>query len=81
MITEQELEQLGFTLIRTEGDKKVFINKSDGNRDEIIYFGSLIESIRQISIENNCGQFYFIGWLKNKKDLTKVLNWTGVSYK
>lgn len=81
MIKKRDLRQLGFTLIRTDENKKVFINESDDSRDEKIYFGGLFENKRQISIENNCGDFYFKGWLESKEDLTKVLDWILVSYK
>lgn len=81
LITEQDLEQLGFTLIHTDENKKVYINESEYSRDEKIYFGELFDNKRHIAIENNCGDFYFKGWLENKNDLIKVLEWTLVFYK
>ena len=69
----KDLELLGFEFLEKEGDKDVYINKSEFNRDEKIYLGKIKDDLRYVVIENNCGQFYFMGWLKNKKELKKLL--------
>ena len=61
-------------------EKSVFINESKCSRDEKIYFGELFENKRYIAIENNCGDFYFKGWLENKKELEKLLNQVCVGF-
>lgn len=80
VLTEKEVELLGFMFFKTEEDKSVFINNSKFSRDEKIYFGEIFEDKRYIAIENNCGQFYFMGWLKNKKELKKILQQVGVGF-
>lgn len=79
-ITQKKIESIGFVFIRKDGDKLLFLNKSPFNRDEKIYLGSEYESLRYVAIENNCGQFYFMGWLKNNKELKKVLKQVGVEF-
>ena len=73
ILNRDDLESIGFVYLKKEGGKYVFINESKNNRDEKIYFGEFYENKRYIAIENNCGQFYFMGWLKNKKELKKLL--------
>ncbi|MBE7649147.1 hypothetical protein [Tenacibaculum finnmarkense] len=80
MVTEKNIESIGFVFLKKEEGKRVFINKSKFNRDETIHFGEIKGELRYIVIENNCGQFYFMGWLKNKKELKKLLKQVGVSF-
>ena len=75
-----KLEILGFVFLEKEGDKDVYLNKSEFNRDEKIYLGKIKDDLRYVVIENNCGQFYFMGWLKNKKELKKLLKQVGVGF-
>ena len=70
----EDIEILGFVLFKKINEKSVFINESKFSRDEKIYFGERFENKRYIAIENNCGDFYFKGWLENKKELEKLLN-------
>jgi hypothetical protein len=81
MLTTKNVKSLGFVFLEKRKEKLSFINESDKNRDEKIYFGELIENKRYIVIENNCGQFYFMGWLKNKKELKKILEQVGIFFK
>jgi hypothetical protein len=78
MLTTKKLESLGFVFLKKEGYKSVFINDCHANRGEKICFGEIYEDKRYIAIENNCGQFYFMGWVKNKKELKKILKQVGV---
>ncbi len=80
ILNREDLESIGFVYIKKEGGKYVFINESKKNRDEKIYFGEMYKDKRYIVIENNCGQFYFMGWLKNKKELKKLLNQVLISF-
>jgi hypothetical protein len=76
MITEEQVKDLGFEFLEMDGDKKVFLNESENNRDERIYLGKN----DYVVIENNCGIFYFMGWLKNIKELKILLKQVGVEY-
>jgi hypothetical protein len=76
MITDREVEGLGFKFLGIEEGKRKFINISKNNRDEQIYFGRE----NYVAIENNCGDFYFMGWLKSIEELKKLLNQVGVYY-
>lgn len=80
MLTTKNVESLGFVFLKKDGNKDMFINESILNRDEKIYFGEIYEDKRYIAIENNCGQFYFMGWLKNKKELKKILEQVGIGF-
>ncbi len=75
-----DVESIGFVFLKKEEGKYVFINKSKNNRDEKIYFGEIYEDKRYIVVENNCGQFYFRGWLKNRKELKKILKQVLISF-
>lgn len=78
-LDEQDIIDLGFEQIETRPHlKKEFINNKEFGRDEKIYFGEFFDKRRYIAIENNCGQFYFMGWIKNKSELEKVLEQVGV---
>jgi hypothetical protein len=76
MLTRKNIKSLGFVCL----EKDTFINESPNNRDEKIYFGEIYQNKRYITITNNCGQFYFMGWLKNKKQLKRLFEQVGVSY-
>jgi predicted nucleic acid-binding Zn finger protein len=76
MITQEQLKELGFEFLEMDGDKKVFLNESKNNRDERIYIGKN----NYVVVENNCGIFYFMGWLKTKKELKRILKQVGVEY-
>ena len=80
ILKTDDLESIGFVYMKKECGKDVFINKSKDNRSEKIHFGELYENKRYIAIENNCGQFYFMGWLKNKKELKKLLKQVLISF-
>ena len=73
-LDKKDIESISFKYLKKDGDKSKFINKSTYNRDEKIYLGKRYENKRYVVIENNCGQFYFMGWLKNIKELKTVLN-------
>ena len=73
-LTKKDLESISFKYLKKDGDKSKFINKSTYNRDEKIYLGKRYENKKYVAIENNCGQFYFMGWLKNIKELKIILN-------
>lgn len=78
-LDEQDILDCGFEQIDTKSYlKKEFINNKEFGRDEKIYFGEFFDNRRYIAIENNCGQFYFMGWLKNKIELEKALKQTNV---
>jgi hypothetical protein len=78
-LNEQDVLDCGFEQIDTKSYlKKEFINNKEFGRDEKIYFGEFFDNRRYIAIENNCGQFYFMGWLKNKIELEKALKQTNV---
>lgn len=79
-LCEKDIESLGFIFLKYENSKIVFINNSIFNRDEKIHFGELYQDKRYIVIENNCGQFYFMGWIKNKEELEIILNQTCVNF-
>lgn len=79
-LTQKEVESLGFVFFEKKESKSVFLNNDKSSRDERIYFGELFEGKRYIAVENNCGQFYFMGWIKNKKELKKVLSQVGVCF-
>ena len=80
MLIEKNIESIGFVFLKNEEGKRVFINTSKFNRDETIHFGEIQGELRYIVVENNCGQFYFMGWLKNKKELKKLLKQVSVSF-
>lgn len=73
-LDEDDLFKTGFQFLDSREGKLRFINE----RDEKIYFGDFYKELRYIVIENNCGQFYFMGWLKNKNELQKVLKQVGI---
>ena len=73
-LDEKDILDLGFEQIETRPHlKSEFVNSKEFGRDEKIYFGDFYQGLRYIAIENNCGQFYFMGWIKNKSELKKVL--------
>ena len=80
ILNRHDVESIGFEFLKKEEGKYVFINKNNGNRDEKIHFGEIYENKRYIAIENNCGQFYFMGWLKNRKELKKLLKQVLISF-
>ena len=73
MITKNDLELLGFAFLKKEDNKNVFINENKLSRDEKIYLGESYENERYIAIQNNCGDFYFKGWVKNIEELKIIL--------
>lgn len=75
---KEDIENIGFVFLRNEGNKLLFLNESKYNRDEKLYFGEKIENTTYIVIENNCGQFYFMGWIETIEDLKKILKQVGV---
>jgi hypothetical protein len=80
-LSEKDILDLGFEQLETKPyDKLKFININSNNRDQCIHFeDEILEGMgKYIAIENNCGQFYFMGWLKTKKELETVLKQTGV---
>lgn len=80
ILKTKDVESIGFVFLKIDGNKYVFVNESKFNRGEKIHFGELYEDKRYIAIENNCGQFYFMGWLKTKKELKKILYQVGVTF-
>lgn len=81
ILNRYDLESVGFIYIeKKEQGKYIFINKSENNKDEKIYFGNMDQNKRYIVIKNNCGQVYFMGWLKNKKELKKILKQLLIKY-
>ena len=81
MLTLKNLESLNFVFVQKDGNKSVFQNNCEFNRDEKIHFGEVYKDRRYIAIENNCGQFYFMGWLKTKKELKKILEQVGIGFR
>ena len=81
ILTEKNIESLGFVYLEKRKGKSFFINESECNRDERIYFGELIENKRYIVVENNCGQIYFRGWLKDINEFKKLLEQTNVGFR
>ena len=80
MITAKILNSVGFLFSEKENNKDVFINECVLSRDEKIHLGETYQDKTHVVIENNCGQFYFMGWLKNKRELKKLLEQVGVNY-
>lgn len=80
MLTEKDLKSIGFVFFEKENNKDVFINECNFNRDEKIHLGETYKDKTCIVIENNCGQYYFMGRIKNKKELKKLLDQVGVNY-
>jgi uncharacterized membrane protein len=78
MLKTKNLESLGFVFLKKEGTKPVF--RCNISRDETIYFGEIYGDKKYIAIKNNCDQFLFRGWLKNKKELKKILEQVCVGF-
>jgi hypothetical protein len=76
-LDQEDIESLEFKKLETKPYEKLkFINIKNTNRDERVYLeDDLINEGfgKYVAIENNCGGFYFKGWLKNKKEFQKLL--------
>jgi hypothetical protein len=80
-LDESDIESLGFEKLETKPYEKLkFININPDNRDQRIHFeDEILEGMGKfIAIENNCGDFYFKGWIKNKTELIKLLKQLGI---
>ncbi len=81
-LDEQDILDLGFEKLETKPYEKLqFININPDNRDQRIHLedDQITEGFgKYLAIENNCGDFYFKGWLKNKNELIKLLKQVGI---
>jgi hypothetical protein len=80
-LDEFDIIDCGFEKLETKSCKKLkFININKYNRDECIYFeDKVVDGYgKYVAVDNNCGDFYFKGHIKNKSELKKLLEQLGV---